>query len=773
MSFKKKVLYVICLCMIPILLLSGCGSKPQESGGATAFADEWEEQEEYDLTVQEWRNFQEIQKMEPSLKVTEYFDGFGRDPAPGMRRYEGYSATDRENYYRIQSYIIEKDQYTQYEYYLHSVNTASLEAKTVRLAIEEADGLFGDGEKKSVYLVGADVSDGKLCAYFVVWNNDEQDYAHYLAVWMDQNGSVEKTVDILPAILENRRLAANADWFPTSIVYGPGGYYYVIDGSRREIMILNESGEKLDGIVLQDCREMTVSVTCKAPDGSPILEYESMSGNTVIFSLVGTEMTNLFSGQGNQANIRKVDSYGRVIYLDNGRLLYWNASKGQCKCIYDADGISSFDCTAIMGNVNDGLILVFEDWNGSYLYKLRLAPDFEPKEIVLLQWRTDGYTKNSASEYSRKHPGIVITVHEPEDKSDVSFVRIVEDMKAGNGPDMLVITRDQLMEMEKAGVLADLSRILPEQIQDRIFPGVLQYGIVGDRLYGIPYEASVETLLVSEEIWSGASWTVQDVIDLQKQTPAAKRCISISSSLTADQMLYDLCLHNLEGSSFIDLKQLACRFDTEDFRSLLAFCKEYGEIPGSRNYMTDSERREEVLSGEALAYSLTGGFVEFSRGRAMFDGNFHCVGLPTTGKNGSIVSCYSCVAVNDRSENVEIIGDFLQFLLSEECQVAYTVNWVRRDVLTDHVREHTGQTEGPVFIKDDHSVIPLEGRADGSSYLEEYLNLMEEGAVSCTEYDILNIILEEAAAYFSGDKSEQETADVIQKRVQNYLDERK
>lgn len=136
-------------------------------------------------------------------------------------------------------------------------------------------------------------------------------------------------------------------------------------------------------------------------------------------------------------------------------------------------------------------------------------------------------------------------------------------------------------------------------------------------------------------------------MELMKQNPAYKRCIGISYGMTADQMLYDLCLRNLEGSSFVNFQNQICSFDTEEFYSLLRFCKEY------------------------------------------------------------------------------------------------------------------------------HSIIPLEGRADESSYLDEYLTLMEEGAVLCTEYEIQNIILEEAAVYFSGDKSEQEAANVIQKRVQNYLDERK
>ena len=37
--------------------------------------------------------------------------------------------------------------------------------------------------------------------------------------------------------------------------------------------------------------------------------------------------------------------------------------------------------------------------------------------------------------------------------------------------------------------------------------------------------------------------------------------------------------------------------------------------------------------------------------------------------------------------------------------------------------------------------------------------------------DVINIIIEEAGAYFSGQKSAKEVAEIIQNRVQNYLDE--
>ena len=762
MSFKSKVLHMISLCVVPILLMTGCGGEQEEGVEEPAFLKELEEQEEYDLVSQEWAGFQEIEKIDPGLTVTVYFDDFGTDPGPNMRSSEGYSVTYKEYYYRIQCYfpdIIDVGPGNS-EYYLHSLNTSTMEPRTVRLKMEEVLELFGDEEKESVYLSGADAFDGKICVYAAIWNSDEKDYSHYLAVWVDPNGTVEEVIDFMPAILLSSELETSEGWFPTSAVYDPGGYYYLIDASSRDILVTNESGEKLDLITLQDCRATSLLVTCKAPDGSPIFEYESTNGQTVIFTLDGSEKKILFSGQGSYANIRKIDSFGRVVYLNNEKLLYWDASKGQCKCLYDADGINSLECTAIMGDMAEELILFFEDWGGSYLYKLNWVPDFEQKEIVLLQWGVDPYTTNCAAEYSRKHPGTVITVYEQVDTSDIPFVRIVEDMKAGNGPDMIVASRKEMLVMEAAGVLADLSDTLPRQIQDEIFSGVLQYGIIDDKLYGIPYEAHIDTLLVSDEIWSEDTWTVQDIMELMKQNPDFKRCIGISYGMTADHILYALCLRNLEGSPFVDFQEKTCSFDTEEFYSLLRFCKEYEEAPGNQE-------------SEALAYGLEGGLVKFSRARAGFSEDFHCVGYPTNGANGSVVTCYDCVVVSELAENREIVDDFLKYLLSEECQVAYTVNWVRRDVMTDHVQEHTGRSEGPVFKINDHSIVQLEGRADGSSYLDEYLILMEEGAVLSTEYEIQNIVLEEAASYFSGDKSEQEAANVIQRRVQNYLDEGK
>ena len=63
-------------------------------------------------------------------------------------------------------------------------------------------------------------------------------------------------------------------------------------------------------------------------------------------------------------------------------------------------------------------------------------------------------------------------------------------------------------------------------------------------------------------------------------------------------------------------------------------------------------------------------------------------------------------------------------------------------------------------------------RPDGTSYLPEYLAFMDSCRLSTGLTDpIVDIIWEEAEAFFAEDKDVQKVADIIQSRVQTYLNE--
>ena len=87
---------------------------------------------------------------------------------------------------------------------------------------------------------------------------------------------------------------------------------------------------------------------------------------------------------------------------------------------------------------------------------------------------------------------------------------------------------------------------------------------------------------------------------------------------------------------------------------------------------------------------------------------------------------------------------------------------------------HPAFDGAPAFLLSEQSVIPLEGKPDGTSYLQEYMELLDKGKPEgWWTTELRGIVQEEAGAFFAGDRSASTAAEIIQNRVQNYLDERK
>ncbi len=394
--------------------------------------------------------------------------------------------------------------------------------------------------------------------------------------------------------------------------------------------------------------------------------------------------------------------------------------------------------------------------------------------------------KECLFKYGEKYPELefVIESSAPGEDRDMVLNRLLADISQGKGPDLLILSRRTLEIFQDNGALAELSGALPEETEGQIFDSVLRQGRIGDGLYGVAWEARVDTLLVPETVWQGETWRVEDVLSLLEERRAQgdpyDRWLSISYSLTAEQMLYDLGFKGIENteervSALVDMEQGKCFFDTPEFVRLLENCKEYGETSGSREYMNWEEQLAEVGSGRALALPCYGNLMGFSHAMAACEDGYRCVGYPTESGSGSYVSCSRLMAVNAATEHYDIAVGFIEEMLSEEVQKErFGISSVRRDILTENVVEHPTFSETPLFMIGEGAYAPLEGKADGSSWVREYVELLEKGGSWSWEIsEIEQIVREEASAYFDGDKSAEDVAGAIQSRVSLYLDERK
>ena len=134
------------------------------------------------------------------------------------------------------------------------------------------------------------------------------------------------------------------------------------------------------------------------------------------------------------------------------------------------------------------------------------------------------------------------------------------DVSEGNGPDVLVLNRSDLISFYNAGALSDLSTVLTNDTTEQIYPGVLDYGTIDGELVGITCEATINTLFVSNAVWDKERWNLQDVLGIIKSREETgdpiERVVAYDYSYVPHLMLSHLALMDITNSGFVNLLSL-------------------------------------------------------------------------------------------------------------------------------------------------------------------------------------------------------------------------
>ena len=239
------------------------------------------------------------------------------------------------------------------------------------------------------------------------------------------------------------------------------------------------------------------------------------------------------------------------------------------------------------------------------------------------------------------------------------------------------------------------------------------------------------------------------------------------------------------GSDFIDVSTGKCAFDTENFIAMLEFAKtlpqELNEdYYGEEFWMTyDSQYREDrtilmncyVSEPRDMNRNINGYFGE----------EISYIGFPTDSGNGSVLAANSQYVISAKSANLEGAWEFVRYYLTEEYQkeMSYELP-VDKAIFMEKVNE---TMENPYYVDEDgvkteyedtfyinEESIPLPNMSQ--EQVNEFVSFIE-GINKPAYYneDIQNIITEEAEAFFSGQKTAQDVAAIIQSRAQIFVNE--
>lgn len=151
---------------------------------------------------------------------------------------------------------------------------------------------------------------------------------------------------------------------------------------------------------------------------------------------------------------------------------------------------------------------------------------------------------------------------------------------------------------------------------------------------------------------------------------------------------------------------------------------------------------------------------------------YYFVGQPTEGTSGNYVKSEGVLVVNRNSSNLPAIQAYLECLLSDEIQLdGRSLGKLSVKKVSEEEVEFIERNNKTEAIWNGKSLVI---KADGTTTLTDYIEFLESCVPYPTEYrEIIDIVWEEAQGYIDGDKSAEKVAEVIDNRVQLYLDERK
>ncbi len=750
----------------------------------------------YDLFVQPWKGFEEEEVAPVWWNQTAYRENLIQDPF-NMTSTEKYRAVEDGDYYILALYDSAKEEGIEVSYYLNRIDGDTLETECHQLYLEEM------GLSNPLHIVSLDVAQGKPVVFAYEQDAESQQLLEYYAVWLDQEGHVESSQNLLPALQEAGLVQEDGWPWRNSSKWDSRGYYCVqgTDGSERYAVVDVEGALAMVLDPTQGLEDSNVSLYHDS-QGRCIWEnvnYKDQSN--VIWGMDGGKQIKLYEGDHQNFGDRLMNAYGDVYYVnERNALVRWDVSAGSCENLYLGVGFSFKGYCAILQNTRGAIVLFYDDGYRDYLFEIA-NEDVEQVELTLAGPYNyiDSFTNTIVQEFNRTHEGVQINIRVADswEESDSHWARVQADLVAGHGPDLLVAGRTELEALQKNGLLTELSQIVDQEVLDQLFKGVLEYGMIDGGLYSISNTAIADNYIVyaPKELCPTGTWTWEEVVALLEEREQAGRPVrsiinerSKDYILDGNDLLCDFFLADLEHCSLLDLENGKASFDTEEFCHLLEVCKRYAQtenslsqVPGTMLNDLMAEGRRQLREGEILCYTPMGymtGFGFFCEDMADLGEEYHIVGYPTEGGSGRFMTCWDGIAINAFSQHSELAAEFVNYAISRESQEIKDYP-VRKDICTErivnpddaHLNWRGNIVGAYVYWMDNGGFLPVHAKPDGTSYMPEYLDLMDNCTNRPDRNPIRTIIEEETEAFFSGNKDAHTVAGIIQSRVQLYLDE--
>ena len=509
--------------------------------------------------------------------------------------------------------------------------------------------------------------------------------------------------------------------------------------------------------------------------------------------------------------------YGYTFASDTkDKLVDWMACDVDTSNMYDS------------GMLSDGRVVgMTQDWSSDtaayqliVLHRIDASEVKEKTVLTLACMGLDWSLRSKIVEYNKANDQYRIQVvdyseYATDDDYNAGITKLTTEIISGSVPDLFLTSSLPIDKYAAKGVVADLYTFMDGGSglsRDYFVPQVLKAIEKDGKLYELPTKFSVETAYaLSSIVDQYDTWNVAAVQDAMAQLQEGATVFS--TGWTKSSVLNNCLTRNL--AAFVDWTTGKCTFDSEAFQQLLAFCNSFPDDSTSDDGIAYSSEAATVdtmddpvwesdatriLSGKQLmATTSFYSFEDYIYNIYPVKDKVTFVGYPSeSGEPGNSFYIQCPMAISSVTKYPDAAWDFVSTMIRQtnedaESMYAFPISQEAFDkkmtaVMTEQYQldENGEQVDWDEDGEPDKMPIgSYEVVENGESTWQQVYALTQEdidqilsvinSATGIVDYDdeILSIVSDEVSAYFAGDKDVQTTANMIQSRVNLYVQEQR
>ncbi len=420
-----------------------------------------------------------------------------------------------------------------------------------------------------------------------------------------------------------------------------------------------------------------------------------------------------------------------------------------------------------------------------YMQQGQPETEIQRETLHLACLYSDSIIQKQVADFNKESTSYEIDIISYDEKEE-PFQSFLMDLTIGKEIDIIVLPSEQQELLLSKGIFEDLYPYIEKDAEldkEDFLSNVLgAYEQDGKLLHTISRVNVSGWMMKKSYLGENNVWNLEVFRKMLEEHPDAMLFREASEEEILGRFLEGMLV------SLVDWETGICDFQSDAFYNMLDIAKQYGKQKGMipLEEVVEGIRKEELLFSETIFNPF-----EVELYDTAFDGDFTAVGTPFAGENGrtftnSDIQCGISVNSGCKDGAWEFVRTYFtaEYQDLSESIILFGMDAdglpIRKDCFEEYVIRYTA-TES--YEKDGQWIEPIQGQV-GTSVLDyeaapltvEQEKMFREIVTETTQKQkkdtqITRIIIEESQAYFSGEKTKEEVAEIIQNRINMYLNE--